>query len=95
MPTSFACPECHSVLKTKAEVPAGKKVKCPKCAALFAAPAEDAKPQPARATAAIELLDEARRLIARLDHFECVIDASLNLAFRRNQLPSQFSVVSS
>ena len=50
---------------------------------------------PARATASIELLDEARRLIARLENFECVIDASLNQAFRRNQLPSQFSVVSS
>jgi acyl transferase domain-containing protein/NAD(P)-dependent dehydrogenase (short-subunit alcohol dehydrogenase family) len=50
---------------------------------------------PARATAAIEVLDEDRRLIARLDNFECVIDASLNQAFRRNQLPSHFSVVSS
>jgi NAD(P)-dependent dehydrogenase (short-subunit alcohol dehydrogenase family)/acyl carrier protein len=49
----------------------------------------------ARATAAIEILDEERRLIARLDGFECVIDASLNQAFRRNQLSSQFSVVSS
>jgi acyl transferase domain-containing protein/NAD(P)-dependent dehydrogenase (short-subunit alcohol dehydrogenase family) len=50
---------------------------------------------PARATAAIEILDEERRLVARLDNFECVIDASLNQAFRRNQLSSQFSVVSS
>jgi hypothetical protein len=43
MPTSFACPACRSVLKTKVEVPAGKKVKCPKCANIFAAPAADAK----------------------------------------------------
>ena len=49
----------------------------------------------ARATAAIEILDEDRRLIARLDHFECVVDASLNQAFRRNRLSSHFSVVSS
>jgi hypothetical protein len=50
---------------------------------------------PARATASIEILDEERRLLARLDGFECVIDASLNKAFRRNQLSSHFSVVSS
>ena len=50
---------------------------------------------PSRATAAIEILDDDRRLIARLDNFECVIDASLNQAFRRNQLPSRFSVVPS
>ena len=50
---------------------------------------------PARATASIEILDEECRLIARLESFECVIDASLNKAFRRNQLSSQFSVVSS
>ncbi len=48
-----------------------------------------------RATAAIEVLDEDRRLIARLDNFECVVDASLNQAFRRNRLSSHFSVVSS
>jgi hypothetical protein len=50
---------------------------------------------PSRATAAIEILDEERRLVARLDNFECVIDASLNQAFRRNRLSSHFSVVSS
>ena len=49
----------------------------------------------ARVTAAIEILDEDRRLIARLDNFECVVDASLNQAFRRNRLSSHFSVVSS
>jgi hypothetical protein len=49
----------------------------------------------ARATATIEILDEERRLVARLESFECVIDASLNKAFRRNQLAPQFSVVSS
>jgi hypothetical protein len=49
----------------------------------------------ARATAAIEILDEDRALVARLDNFECVVDASLNHAFRRNRLSSHFSVVSS
>jgi malonyl CoA-acyl carrier protein transacylase/NAD(P)-dependent dehydrogenase (short-subunit alcohol dehydrogenase family) len=48
----------------------------------------------ARALATIEIIDQARRLIARLDNFECVIDASLNQAFQRNRLSSQFSVVS-
>ena len=48
MPTSFACPQCRTVLKPKADVPAGKKVKCPKCANVFAAPAAEAK-----ATAAV------------------------------------------
>ena len=41
---------------------------------------------PSRATATIEIQDEERRLVARLDDFECVIDASLNQAFRRNRL---------
>jgi hypothetical protein len=49
----------------------------------------------ARALAAIELIDQDGRLVARLEDFECVIDASLNQAFRRNRLSSQFSVVSS
>jgi hypothetical protein len=35
MPHTFTCPACHTVLKTKAEVPAGKKIKCPKCAMVF------------------------------------------------------------
>ena len=48
----------------------------------------------ARAVTNIELLDQEGRLIARLDSFECVIDASLNQAFRRNRLSSQFSVAS-
>lgn len=35
MAFSLLCPECGSVLRSSAEVPAGKKVKCPKCAATF------------------------------------------------------------
>jgi hypothetical protein len=34
----FACPKCTKVLKTSAPVPAGKKVKCPGCANVFAVP---------------------------------------------------------
>jgi len=38
-----------------------------------------------RVVADIEFLDEHGDLVARLDSYECVVDASLNQAFRRNQ----------
>ena len=34
----------------------------------------------------IEFLDARGELVARLGTYECVVDASLNQAFRRNQL---------
>jgi len=34
----------------------------------------------------IEFLDPVGKLIARIDGYECVMDASLNEAFKRNQL---------
>ena len=37
-------------------------------------------------TAIIDFVDEKEKLIARIDGYECVIDASLNDAFKRNQL---------
>jgi hypothetical protein len=40
----------------------------------------------ARAVSDIEFLDARGDLVARLDSYECVIDSSLNQAFRRNQL---------
>ena len=36
--------------------------------------------------AAIEFVDPAGTLIARIEEYECVLDAALNAAFRRNQL---------
>src|SRR5207253_1122961 len=33
--TKFACPECGAVLRTSNPIPAGKRVKCPKCGILF------------------------------------------------------------
>ena len=39
-----------------------------------------------RAVADVEFLDASGELIARLDAYECVIDRSLNQAFRRNRL---------
>jgi hypothetical protein len=35
MPTLLTCPECDATLKLAAPPPQGKKVKCPKCAAVF------------------------------------------------------------
>jgi hypothetical protein len=33
--TKFSCPECQAVLKSASPIPAGKKLKCPKCGAFF------------------------------------------------------------
>jgi hypothetical protein len=42
-----------------------------------------------RATADISFTDRAGGLVAQIQGYECVIDASLNQAFRRNQLSSE------
>jgi acyl transferase domain-containing protein/NAD(P)-dependent dehydrogenase (short-subunit alcohol dehydrogenase family) len=47
-----------------------------------------------RAVADIEFLDTHGHLVARIESYECVIDASLNQAFRRNRL-SQLEIASS
>ena len=39
-----------------------------------------------RAVAQIEFLDAMGQIVARIDSYECVVDASLNQAFLRNQL---------
>jgi NADP-dependent 3-hydroxy acid dehydrogenase YdfG/acyl carrier protein len=36
--------------------------------------------------AVVEFIDDGGRLVARIDGFECVLDAKLNAAFRRNRL---------
>jgi uncharacterized Zn finger protein (UPF0148 family) len=48
----YTCPECKSVLKRAEPLPAGKKIKCPSCGAIFA-PSGDgaAKAVPAKAAA--------------------------------------------
>src|SRR6185312_8205629 len=33
-----ACPQCHSALKSGKPIPAGMKLKCPRCGTLFSAP---------------------------------------------------------
>src|SRR6266478_4095878 len=38
---TLICPECHKPLRTAHAIPPGQKVKCPGCAAVFAAPASD------------------------------------------------------
>ncbi len=47
-----------------------------------------------RATADIDFADAQGNLVARIEAYECVIDASLNQAFRRNRL-SELEVASS
>jgi Leucine-rich repeat (LRR) protein len=37
--SSFSCPSCAAVLIFSGEAPAGKEIKCPKCATVFPAPA--------------------------------------------------------
>ena len=41
------------------------------------------------AKASIEFVDMKGKLVARIEGYECVIDASLNKAFRRNQLETE------
>jgi acyl transferase domain-containing protein/NADP-dependent 3-hydroxy acid dehydrogenase YdfG len=45
-----------------------------------------------RAVVDIEFLDADGMLVARLGSYECVVDASLNQAFRRNNLATEFSL---
>jgi hypothetical protein len=64
MAFSVSCPLCRAILKSANPIPAGKKVKCPKCATAFEAPAmEDATavstlPMPASAAASKNLGDD-------------------------------------
>ena len=47
----YTCTQCQATLKLKNEVPPGKKIKCPKCEAVFVPNAEAAKPAAAPAKA--------------------------------------------
>jgi len=47
-----------------------------------------------RAIADLEFLDHQGQIVASIEGYECVIDASLNQAFRRNRL-SQLEVAAS
>jgi len=50
----YQCPECEAVLKRELAVPAGKKLKCPKCSFVFLPkelPDAAAKPEPAKKAA--------------------------------------------
>jgi acyl transferase domain-containing protein/acyl carrier protein len=44
---------------------------------------------PHNAEATIEFCDAAGKLVARIDGYECVLDASLREAFARNELPAE------
>src|SRR5262245_32614394 len=39
-PTTYKCPKCGATLRPGKPIPAGKKIKCPKCENIFAPTAE-------------------------------------------------------
>jgi predicted Zn finger-like uncharacterized protein len=49
---SYSCPECGAVIKSANPIPAGKKVKCPKCATVFPVAAKEQAAAPAKPKAA-------------------------------------------
>src|SRR5260370_25436099 len=42
--TTIACPECQKVLNTSTPLAPGKKIRCPKCQAVFPVPDEEERP---------------------------------------------------
>src|SRR6266404_9395366 len=48
----YTCPSCHAILKREAPVPAGKKIRCPKCETVFAPQDDRVAATPAAAKAA-------------------------------------------
>ena len=73
---SIECVHCKAVLKSATPVPAGKKVKCPKCKQVFttpeAVPAPPPEPAPPAAAApepagAMNELDDMDAAIAKLE----------------------------
>ena len=45
--STIECPECQKVLKTSTALTPGKKIRCPKCQAVFPVPEEDERPKSA------------------------------------------------
>ncbi len=41
MPATVTCPNCNVTLKPKTPVPAGTRIKCPKCQTVFAVPDDE------------------------------------------------------
>jgi hypothetical protein len=48
MSVKYVCPECEAVLRPSKPVPAGRKIRCPKCESIFAATPAGAAPAEAR-----------------------------------------------
>lgn len=62
MPATVTCPNCNVTLKPKTPVPAGTRIKCPKCQTVFAVPGDAAAappPRPAPAPAPISAPEPA------------------------------------
>lgn len=68
--SKLTCPECQSVLKLGKPVDEGKKVKCPKCAAIFVAEDPDAAPAPKKKKAAAAKATPAKSKPAASDDDE-------------------------
>ena len=60
MAVSYTCPndDCRATLKSPARVPAGKKIKCPKCGQGFIPEAADAPEEKPAAAGTFKLVDE-------------------------------------
>ncbi len=48
----YQCPDCHAVLRRAEAIPTGKKIRCPKCEAVFAAHPMAEEQEPAKEEAA-------------------------------------------
>src|ERR1019366_6417987 len=60
MSHSIQCVHCQAILKSAAPVPAGKKIRCPKCQQLFTTPVAPAAPP-------LDEDDETAAAIAKLE----------------------------
>src|SRR5579859_1310792 len=70
MSVVITCPECDAKLKMNAPIPAGKKVKCPKCSTSFAPASDEPEEEPAPRAgkeAGITAAPKAKRLAGRSD----------------------------
>jgi uncharacterized C2H2 Zn-finger protein len=52
--TSFACPECQAILRPTKPLPAGARIKCPKCTHVFT-------PDLAKSTNGAAIHDKSRK----------------------------------
>ena len=68
MSSTLVCPDCDARVRTKSTVEPGKKVRCPKCEAVFVVPEDDEEPEeesaaiqasPSRRSSRVAAVDDA------------------------------------